>query len=81
MRTRKKTARSKSMTMFAETLVIASTSRDEAMTKKEITNATIALRFFFGYVSPPIFSVPRTFVFSKMAKTMVKVRRKGKTTS
>ncbi|MBI2124517.1 PHP domain-containing protein, partial [Candidatus Pacearchaeota archaeon] len=51
------------------------------MTKKDMANAAIALRFFLEVSWPSCFSVPSTFVFSNMANTIVKTRRKGNTTS
>ena len=64
-----------------DTSVIISTNCEEATTINEITKEAIALRFFLVYLVPSISSVPNTFVFSNIAKTIVKIRRKGKITS
>src|SRR3989338_2281795 len=69
------------MTAFDETVVIISTSSDDATTRNAMTNAAMALRFFLVYFFPSISSIPSTFVFSNIAKTIVNTSRKGRTTS
>jgi len=76
-----KTISSNKTTMFEETVVIISTSSADATTRNAITNEAIELRFFFVYFLPSTSSMPKTFVFSSSAKTTVKIRRKGRTTS
>lgn len=78
---RKETARMRSKTILAMTSLTMATNLVEAMTRKAIVNAAMELRFFLVYSLPSIFSMPRTRVFSKMAKTMVNTSKKGKTTS
>lgn len=80
-RRRKEMARMSNKTMFAMTSLTIETNFVEAMTRNAMVNAAIELRFFLVYSLPSIFSIPKIRVFSKMAKTMVKTNRKGKTTS
>lgn len=80
---RKHTARMRRSTTSAMTRLMTFTSCTEAMTRKAITKATILLMFFLvvSVFVLPTFSTPRILVFSKMAKTMVKISRKGRMTS
>src|SRR3989344_1734812 len=78
---RKRILKNNTITAFATVSLIICTSSFAAMTKNAITNEAIALRFFFVYFLPSISSVPSTFVFSSIAKTIVKTSRKGITTS
>ena len=80
-RSRKEIARMSNKTILAMTSLTIATRRVEAMTRKAMVNAAMELRFFLVYSFPSIFSIPKTRVFSKMAKTMVKTNRNGKTTS
>ena len=53
----------------------------EAIVKKAITKETNEFKFFFVVVTPSIDSVPRTLVFSNIAKTIVNTSRNGNITS
>src|SRR3989338_954900 len=81
IRRRKRTESMSRMTVKDETVVMISTSFDDAITKNAMTNDAVAFRFFLGYFLPSIVSVPKTFVFSRIAKTIVKTSRNGRTTS
>lgn len=80
-RTMKNTISISTTTIWLDTAVIVSTSFDDAITMNAIANAAIAFRFFLGYSSLSIFSVPSTLVLSNIANTSVNTRRNGSTTS
>ena len=78
---KKQTEISSNKTIFASDLLIIATSCAEAITKNAITNAIIALRFFFAVFTPSTSSVPNIFVFSNIANTIVNTRINGSITS
>jgi len=77
---RNPTMRSRTTTMREEMVVIVSTSCADANTKKPMLNAMSAFRFFRGCPVCPG-SSPKMRVFSRMAKVMENVSKKGRTTS
>ena len=79
--TMKKTISTNTTTICPDTIVIVSTSFDDAITMNAIAKATIAFRFFLGMSSLSIFSVPRTLVRSNIANTSVNTNKNGSTTS
>ncbi len=78
---RNNTLKNSTTTAFATVSFIIATNSFAAITRNAMTKDAIAFKFFFVYFLPSISSVPKTFVFSSIAKTMVKTNRKGKTTS
>ena len=74
--------------MFAIASLTAATNLELATTKNAVTKANILLRFFLdNSTSPPppvagtTVSVPKSFVFSRIAKTKVNINKNGNRTS